>query len=146
MNEKKVYVLIKSKWDEEEESDVSECLTDTVYDIDIKSDVKKLAIDCLNLLLCGYKLELITIRHDFISMISNNDTFFIGYINRYGEYHEYNITDVLFPSNEYGSEYFDAYCINEDGEPEGLERTFKIERIDFIKESDLEENKDEARE
>lgn len=129
MNEKKVYVLIKTKWDEDEESDVSECLTDTVYDIEVNGDVKKLAIDSLNLLLCGYKLELITISPDFVSMISNNDTFFIGYTNRNGEYHELNITDILFPSNEYGSEYFDAYCIDEDGEPEGLERTLKIERI-----------------
>lgn len=68
-------------------------------------------------------------------MITEHDTLYIGYTNRNMEYHEFNISDIVFPSEEYGYKYFDAYCIDEDGEPEGLERTFKIERIDFIKKS-----------
>ena len=80
---------------------------------------------------------------DFISMISKYDTLYIGYSNREGEYHEFNISDIVFPSIEFGYKYFDAFCIDEDGEPEGLERSFKIERIDFIKESYITEENDE---
>lgn len=75
----------------------------------------------------------------FIWLTKRYDTLFMGYTNAEGEYHEMNISDIEYPSNQYGSGYFEAFCIDEDGEPEGVERTFKISRIDFIEPSDEDE-------
>lgn len=75
--------------------------------------------------------------YSFERIISKYDTLFIGYTNREDEYHEFNISDISYPSSEYGSEYFDAYCIDKDGEPEDMERTFKIDRLDFIKRTNI---------
>ena len=58
-------------------------------------------------------------------------TLSVGYTNAEGEYNEFEITDVEI-SSHYGDRYIDAYCINKDGEYEGIQRTFKIERFDDI--------------
>lgn len=131
-------------WNEVEEKYKVSCNIHDTYDLTKKKELKKLALDSVNYLVKGYKIKLIAIRPDFISMISQYDVLFIGYTNRFGEYHEFNISEIVFPSLEYGSKYFDAFCIDEDGEPEGLERSFKIERIDFIKESKLKVNNEES--
>jgi hypothetical protein len=135
MKVKEVNILVLSKWDDEKDAFVSTYNADTTYDLTNKGDIKTLAVNSVNFLAKGYKIELISVRYDFITMISKYDNIYIGYTNRDGEYHEFNISDIVFPSEEYGFKYFDAFCIDEDGEPEGLERTFKIERIDFIKKS-----------
>lgn len=137
MKTKEVKILILSKWDDEQETYVSTYNADTTYDLADKKSLKTLAVNTVNYLANGYKIELISVRNDFISMISKYDILYIGYTNRDDEYHEFTISDIVFPSIEYGYNYFDAYCIDEDGEPEEMERTFKIERIDFIKESDV---------
>ena len=138
INEKKsVYILILYKWDDEEGAIISTYKSDTTYDLVQKESLKKLAVDSVNYLARGYKIELISIRYDFISMVSNYEILYMGYTNRQGEYHEFNISDITFPSEEYGCDYFDAYCIDEDGVPEGIERSFKVERVDFIKQSDF---------
>ena len=75
------------------------------------------------------------------------DAIFMGYTNAAGEYHEMNISDIEYPSEEYGEGYFEAFCIDDNGEPEARERTFKISRIDFIQPSDLDlEYEDEEEE
>ena len=137
MNHNIVYVLILSLWDEDAEKYTVSCNIEKTYDLTKKEELKKLAVDSLNYLVQGYKIELHRVSLDFISAISKHEVLYIGYTNRYGEYHEFNISDIVFPSEEYGYKYFDAFCIDEDGEPEELERSFKIERIDFIKESDV---------
>lgn len=137
MNYNKTSILITSKWDEAEEKYIVMSNLQTSYDLTKKEDLKRLAVDSVNYLARGYKIELISIRSDFISMVSKYEALYIGYTNRQGEYHEFNITDITLPSEEYGCEYFDAYCIDEDGVPEGMERSFKIERVEFIKQSDL---------
>lgn len=144
MNKERVYIVLTSKWDEKEDAYVINSCIENIYDLTKKEDLKQLAVDSVNYLVRGFKIELISISKDFISMISKYDTLYIGYTNRFGEYHEFNISDVVFPSEEYGSDYFDAFCIDGDGEPEGIERTFKIDRIDFIKESDVKEDNDES--
>ena len=135
METKEVKILILSRWDNEKEAFVNTYNADNTYDLADKNSLKTLAVNSVNFLAKGYKIELISVRYDFITMISKYDNLYIGYTNRDGEYHEFNISDIVFPSVEYGFKYFDAFCIDEDGEPEGLERTFKIERIDFIKNS-----------
>ena len=132
---KKERILIASIWEEEKYK--YSCNTSKTYDLAKKEDLKRLALDSLNYMVRGYKIELISISHDFIYMISEFEVLYIGYTNRLGEYNQFNISDIVFPSEEYGCNYFDAYCIDKDGEQEGLERTFKIERIEFIKESNL---------
>lgn len=141
---KQINVLLLSKWDDDEDKYVTRCCTEKTYNLSKKEELKKLAVDSVNYLARGYKIELISVSYDLISMISNHRILYIGYTNRLGEYHEFNISDIVFPSEEYGSDYIDAFCIDEDGEPEGIERTFKIERIDFIKESDVIEDNDES--
>jgi hypothetical protein len=135
MNNKKLHILTASIWDEVQGRFNEICNIDNVYDLTLKDDVKRLTIDSLNYLVKGYKIALVLVNSDFISLISNNETLCVGYTNKEGEHHEFNISNIVFPSNEYGNGYFDAYCIDEDGKPEGLERTFKIERVDFIKAS-----------
>ena len=49
----------------------------------------------------------------------------------YLEIDEFDITDIT-ESGEYGKNYIDAFCINKDGEYEGIRRTFKICRFDSI--------------
>lgn len=142
MKTKEVKILLLSKWDDEQEAVVSTYNANTTYNLADKKSLKTLAVNTVNYLARGYKIELISVRHDFISMISKYDNLYIGYTNRDDEYHEFTISDIVFPSIEYGYKYFDAFCIDEDGEPEGLERTFKIERIEFIKSSSLKNNDD----
>lgn len=137
MNYKETSILITSKWDEAEEKYIVTSNLQTSYDLTKKEDLKKLAVESVNYLVRGFKINLITTRFDFISMASKCEVLYIGYSNRQGEYHEFNISDITFPSEEYGYEYFDAYCIDEDGVPEGIERSFKIERVEFIKQSDI---------
>lgn len=64
------------------------------------------------------------------------DTLLIGYTNAEGDYHEMNITDINYPSAEYGEGYFDALCIDDNGEPEEVVRSFKISRLDFLSPSE----------
>ena len=61
----------------------------------------------------------------------------MGYTNADDGYHEMNISYIEYPSIQYGKGYFEAFVIDEDGEEEGLRRTFKISRIDFIEPSDI---------
>lgn len=70
-----------------------------------------------------------------INLSRQYDTLFMGYTNAEGDYHEMNISNIEYPSGQYGKGYFDAFCIDEDGEPEEIDRTFKISRIDFIEPS-----------
>ena len=135
MTTKKDTILILSKWDEAEEKTIQTCNIDVTYDLTRKESLKKLAIDRVNYLAKGSKIEIASVCHNFLSMITNYNVLYIGYTNKDNDYHELNISNITYPSNEYGYKYFDAFCIDEDGEPEGIERTFKIERIDFIKES-----------
>lgn len=135
MNKQLINVLLLSKWDEDEEKYVTRCCKEKSYNLSKKDELKKLAVDSINYLANGYKIELISVSNEFISMMSKHEILYIGYTNRFDEYHEFNISNIVFPSEEYGKDYFDAFCIDEDGEPKGIERTFKIERIDFIKES-----------
>ena len=137
MNSDNIYCLAIIKRDNEEDKEIVKCDIKTSYDLTKKEDLKKLAVDSVNYLVRGYKINLISIRFDFVSMASKYEVLYIGYSNRQGEYHEFNISDITFPSEDYGYEYFDAYCIDEDGVPEGMERSFKIERVDFIKQSDF---------
>lgn len=60
-----------------------------------------------------------------------------------GDYHEMNITNIEYPSGHYGKGYFEAFVIDEDGEDEGIERTFKISRMDFITPSDIDDDEDD---
>lgn len=55
----------------------------------------------------------------------------VGYTNAVEDYNEFDITDIE-ESSYYGVNYIDAFCINKDGEPEEIERTFKISRFDSI--------------
>lgn len=74
------------------------------------------------------------------------EVLFIGYTNADGGYNEFDIAKIQYPSKNmgrYADDYFDAWCINKDGEPEGVDRTFKIERVDFAEESDVEFDADE---
>lgn len=86
-------------------------------------------------------------QREFEDIIETYRTLFIGYTNREGDYHEFNIRDVEYPVEEYGNnaeDYFNAYVIDEDGQPEGICRTFRIDRIDFMEESELnDEDEDE---
>ncbi len=52
----------------------------------------------------------------------------IGYTNADGDYNEFSITNIC-KSKEYGSGYFKAECIDDDGETEGFLRTFKMSRV-----------------
>ena len=79
----------------------------------------------------------------FIWLQKNYNILFMGYTNVKSDYHEMNISNIEYPSIQYGEGYFDAFVIDEDGEEEGLERTFKIERIDFIQPSDVEGYEDD---
>lgn len=45
--------------------------------------------------------------------------------------HKFRITGIS-KSIKYGGGYIDAFCIDKDGEYEGIERTFKICRFDDI--------------
>ena len=58
-------------------------------------------------------------------------TLFVEYTNSEGYTNSFRITDVS-ESAEYGELYIDAYCIDKDGEYEGMSRTFKIKRFDHI--------------
>lgn len=140
MNCKETIVLILSIWDDDEAKYIVTCNIEKTYDLTKKDDLKKLAIDSVNYLVKGYKIELISVCYDFITMISKYENLYLGYTNRDEEYHEFTISNVVFPSVEYGFKYFDAFCTDEDGRPEGSERTFKIERIEFIKNSQQEKN------
>ena len=144
MKKSKINVLLLSKWDEDEEKYVTKCCAEKSYNLSKKEELKELAINSLKYLVKGYRIELISVSKDFIFMMSKHDILYIGYTNRYGEYHEFNISDIIFPSEKYGNDYFDAFCIDEDGEPEGLERTFKIERIDFIRTSFMQRSRHET--
>ena len=59
----------------------------------------------------------------------------IGYTNADGDYNEFSITFVG-PSDEFGNGYFEAECIDDYGETEGMRRTFKHERVDYMNETD----------
>ena len=58
-------------------------------------------------------------------------TLSVGYTNAGEDYNEFRITDIC-ESTEYGEEYIEAVCVDEDGEYEEIERTFKIERFDYV--------------
>ena len=47
-----------------------------------------------------------------------------------------NISNIGYPSGEYGIGYFEARCVDDDGDMEDETRTFKISRIKFIEPSD----------
>lgn len=68
---------------------------------------------------------------DFVAFFDGfeDDTVFkVLYTNKEYKCHHFRITDVK-ESAIYGSKYIDAYCIDKDGEYEGIERTFRIERF-----------------
>lgn len=79
----------------------------------------------------------------FIWLSKQYNTLFMGYTNAEGDYHEMNITNIEYPSGQYGKGYFEAFVIDEDGEDEGIERTFNISRMDFISPSDIDDDEDE---
>lgn len=70
---------------------------------------------------------------DFLEDLELEDfddvTLSVVYTNRDGETHKFQITDIS-ESLQYGEKYIDAYCVDRDGEYEGIERTFKLERIE----------------
>lgn len=68
-------------------------------------------------------------------------TLSVGYTNASGEYNEFHITDID-GSIEFGEEYIEAVCVDEDGEYEDLERTFRISRFDFVKIIENEQDED----
>lgn len=72
---------------------------------------------------------------DFIDYIETDELddliLSVGYTNVMGEYNEFDITDIT-ESEQYGEKYIDAFCINKDGEYEGIQCTFKICRFDSI--------------
>jgi hypothetical protein len=86
MNKQQLNVLLLSKWDDDEDKYVTRCCTEKTYNLSKKEELKKLALDSVNYLAMGYKIELISVSHDFISMISNHKILYIGYTNRFGEY------------------------------------------------------------
>lgn len=57
----------------------------------------------------------------------------VEYTNASGMTNTFRIAYIR-ESHQYGDEYIDAYCIDKDGEPEDLLRTFKIIRFDEINE------------
>lgn len=59
----------------------------------------------------------------------------IGYTNADGDYNEFSITNIC-RSKEYGSGYFMAECVDEDGDGEGFLRTFKMTRVKFASSDD----------
>lgn len=79
-----------------------------------------------------------TSKSRFIYLSRQYDILFMGYTNADGEYHEMNISEITYPSIEYGEDYFDAWCTDDDGESKE-ERTFKISRINYIEPSDYNE-------
>ena len=64
-----------------------------------------------------------------------------GYTNADGEYNEFCITNIC-GSSEFGEEYIEAVCVDEDGEYEDMDRTFKISRFDFVEIIDDENDED----
>ena len=58
-------------------------------------------------------------------------TLSVGYTNAEGDYNEFDITDIS-KSEYYGERYIEAFCVNKDGEYEGIQRTFKISRFDTV--------------
>lgn len=68
-------------------------------------------------------------------------TLSVGYTNASGDYNEFRITDIC-GSNEFGEEYIEAVCVDEDGESEDMERTFRISRFDFVEIIDNEDDED----
>ena len=67
---------------------------------------------------------------------------YVGYNNAEDEYHEFHITNIDC-CKKYGNRYFDAYCIDKDGETEDKDRTFKIDRFDWIEVTDDEYDDDD---
>ena len=78
--------------------------------------------------------------YDLISHLRVRDledvVLFVGYTNALGRYNEFHITDIC-ESEEYGDNYIDAYCIDKDGEYEGIVRSFKLSRFDSVEISDF---------
>lgn len=72
---------------------------------------------------------------NFYSLANQYQTLYMGYTNANGDYNEMNISNIDYPSSKYGIGYFEAFCVDDDGEMEDTERTFKISRIDFIEPS-----------
>ena len=58
-------------------------------------------------------------------------TLFVEYTNKEGDTNQFRITDISI-SDMYGNHYIDAFCIDKDGEYEGIERTFRIDRFDDV--------------
>lgn len=57
----------------------------------------------------------------------------VEYTNASGITNTFRIAYIR-ESHQYGDKYIDAYCIDKDGEPEDLLRTFKIIRFEEINE------------
>ena len=73
--------------------------------------------------------------NEFESLADQYHTLYMGYTNANGDYNEMNISNIGYPSGEYGWGYFEACCVDDDGEMEDEARTFKISRINFIEPS-----------
>ncbi len=84
-------------------------------------------------------------KSDFKNIKKEYDVLFIGYENAEGEYNEFDITDIsnLYKGHSNQYYYFDAWCINKDGEIEDMERTFRVDRVEFAEESNVEYDGDE---
>lgn len=69
---------------------------------------------------------------DFLELEDFEDvTLLVVYTNADCLTHKFRITDIS-KSIKYSKEYIVAFCIDKDGEYEGIERTFKICRFDDI--------------
>lgn len=73
----------------------------------------------------------------FRNYISRHDVVNI----KYGG-HEYTISEIEYPSNSYGRNCFDCFCIDRDDEIVMDDRTFKIESIQRISSSTIEDDDD----
>lgn len=81
--------------------------------------------------------------YNFKSLADQYHTLYMGYTNANGDYNEMNISNIGYPSGQYGMGYFEAFCVDDDGEMEDEARTFKISRINFIEPSnDFDEDYD----
>lgn len=73
--------------------------------------------------------------YNFKSLADQYHTLYMGYTNANGDYNEMNISNIGYPSGQYGIGYFEARCVDDDGDLEDETRTFKISRINFIEPS-----------
>lgn len=120
IDEAKKSVIIEEEEDLEEEQD-----EDNDYDDDEEEDFEQ----------SDWEEEGIEDFFDFVSFFGDfeDDTIFkVFYTNKEYQSHHFRITEVK-ESVLYGPEYIDAFCIDKDGEYEGIERTFKIERFHSVK-------------